>query len=119
MQLRLIFANDEPANENLLRLIARSARGNVIAELDRLRDAPQRLQAGARAAHQDVAVAKEAAGDRLVDIDALHLVHVHLNGMAAEEAVLEDDATVGDGDFGRPAVDPRRNAAERAPGEEQ
>src|SRR5262245_14772611 len=80
--------------------------GDVIAELDRVGDRLEGLEAGADATHQDVAVTQNAPEDRLVDVDTLDLVHVHLDGFAADEALLVDDAAVGDGDLGGPAPEP-------------
>src|SRR5215468_8565242 len=71
---------------------------HVIAELDRVGDRLQGLEACADAAHQNVAVSEHAAEHRLVDVDALDLVHVHLDGFAANEALFVDDATIGDRD---------------------
>jgi len=43
----------------------------------------------------------------LIDVDALDLLHIHLDRMAPDQSALEDDATIGDRDFGRPATKPR------------
>ena len=64
----------------------------MVAERERGVDQPERLEAGAGAADGDVAVVEEAAEQRLVDVDALDLVHVHLGGVAPDEAALQDDA---------------------------
>ena len=66
----------------------------------------ERLEPRAGAADGDVAVVEKTAEQRLVDVDALDLVHVHLGGVAPDEAALQDDAAVGDGDLGGPALEP-------------
>ena len=80
---------------------------DVAAELERRVDLAKRLQAGAGAAHGDVAVVEEPAEERLVDVDALDLLDAHLDRVAADEAALEDDPPVGDRDLRGPALEPR------------
>ena len=69
-----------------------------LAGEDEVADRLHRLERAASAAHHQRAVAEDAAEDALVDIDALDLGPIHFNGMAGEDAALEDDALVGDGD---------------------
>src|SRR5690242_9306710 len=83
-----------------------SPRGHSVAEGERRVDAPQRLDAVASAANDDVAIVENAAEDRLIDIDALDLVHVHFDRVAADEAGLVDDAAVGHVDLSRPPPEP-------------
>ena len=54
----------------------------------------------------DIAVVEQATEDALVDVDALHLIHVHLDGVPVDEAALEDDPAIGDGDFGGQPSEP-------------
>src|SRR4051812_48975387 len=56
------------------------------AKGERRLDHAQGFQAVAGAAHQHVAVVEHPSQDRLVDVDALDLVHVHLDGDAADES---------------------------------
>ena len=60
--------------------------------------------AGSGDAHR--AVAENAAKHRLVDVHGLDLVHVHLFGLAPDEAALGDDTLVGHRELGDPADEP-------------
>ena len=42
----------------------------------------------------------------MFDLDAFDLVHIHLVGLAPDEAFLVDDPPVGDGDLGDPPLEP-------------
>jgi len=57
----------------------------------------------------DIAVVKQPAGQGLIDIDAFNLLHVHLDGGPAYKTTLQDDAAIGDSDFGRQAPKPGRD----------
>jgi hypothetical protein len=45
----------------------------------------------------------------LIDLYALHLVHVHLVGLPPDETFLVDDPSVGDCDLGDPPLEPLLN----------
>src|SRR5450631_4801046 len=83
-----------------------SARCHVVAEIERGADAVQRLPAFAGTVNGDVAVVQQPAENRLVDIDAFHLVHVHFDRVPLDEAALVYDAPVGHVDLGGPAPEP-------------
>jgi hypothetical protein len=53
-----------------------------------------------------IAIIKEASEQALVDIDAFDLVHVHFDGLAVEEAVDVNHATIRDSDLHRPTLPP-------------
>src|SRR6185437_2043503 len=89
-------------------------RRDEVAELERPRDQAQRLEARAGAADQNVAIVENAAGHRLVHMDAFDLVHVHLERVPADETVLVDDAAFGDRHFGGEAPPPRADQAQHA-----
>jgi hypothetical protein len=57
----------------------------------------------------DIAVVKQTAGQGLIDIDALNLLHIHLDGGPTYKTTLQDDAPIGDSDFGRQAPKPGRD----------
>src|SRR5690348_2575068 len=78
----------------------------MIAEGDRRIHVGERLDTDAHASDDDVAVVEDAAEDRLVDVDALDLVEMHLDGAPADEAALVDDAAVGHRNLGCPAAEP-------------
>ncbi len=69
----------------------------------------QWLEAYTDAADGDVAVIQQPAEDRLIDIDAFDLVHVHFDRLAADETLLVDYSAIGHFDFGRPAFEPGQN----------
>src|SRR5438876_4488275 len=85
---------------------ARSARRHAAAEVQGVVDHPQGLDAGAGPANGDIAVIEDAAEDGLVDVHALDLVHVHLDGVPSDQTPLEDHAAVGDRELGADAPDP-------------
>src|SRR5205814_8911459 len=82
------------------RAIAGSDRRHVIAKIDRAIDGVQALHGFAGAPAGDVAVIEYAAEDALIDIDALHFVHMQLDGVAIDESGLVADPPTGDGDVG-------------------
>jgi hypothetical protein len=55
-------------------------RRHVIAEFEQDLDVSQRLRPSPDATNGDVAVVKQAVKYRLIDVDALDFVHVHLDG---------------------------------------
>src|SRR5580692_7046849 len=57
-------------------------------------DGFQPLERAADAAHGDVAVVEQPPKQRLIDVDALDLLHVHLDGMPADQAAFENDAAI-------------------------
>ena len=79
----------------------------MAAKGQRIADIANRLEAAPGAAHDDRAIAEDAAEERLVDVHALDLVAVHLNRMPREQAGLVDHAVVGYRHFGRGASDKR------------
>src|SRR5579883_2335002 len=84
-----------------------SARRNRAPQFERRVDLADRLERAPGAADRDIAVVENAPKQRLVDIDAFDLLHVHLDRVAADEAALENDAAVGHRDFRRRAAKPR------------
>jgi len=52
---------------------------------------------------------ERTGAQRLIDIDAFNLLHIHLDGGPTYKTTLQDDAPIGDGDFGRQAPKPGRN----------
>src|SRR6185437_5487984 len=96
----------------LLAGVAHRLRRDVGAEGERVADPLHWLERAAGAAHHQRAVAEEAAEDALVDIDALDLGAVHLDGVAGEDAALEDHALVGDGELGGGPTDRRRDGGD-------
>ena len=62
--------------------LAASACGDVAAESQRVGNLADRLEATPGAAHDDRSETEEASGDCLLDIDALDLAAVHLQGVA-------------------------------------
>jgi hypothetical protein len=51
------------------------------------------------------AIAEKPPPEALVDIDALDLAAVHLDGVAGDQAALVDDALIGDGELGPGAAE--------------
>src|SRR5471030_1877921 len=91
----------------------RSARGDGVADADRIGHVAEILDALAGAAHANRAVTQQPPHERLDDIDRLDLVHVHLDRIAPQEATLVDDAMVGDRELGDPADEPGVQESER------
>src|SRR5207237_4499714 len=91
----------KPGTKRMIGTLSRRARGDMAAKGQRVADVADRLQAAAGAADNNCAIAKDAAEQRLVDIDALDLVAVHLDGMAGDQAGFVDDAMAGYRQFGR------------------
>src|SRR5947209_7961301 len=81
-----------------------------IAQLQRMVDAAQRLNRLAGAANDDVAIIEQAARDALDDVDALDLVHMHLDRAAMNKTGLVDDPPVGHCHLGDPAPEPSLRA---------
>src|SRR6516164_5834163 len=79
----LLAAREARSNSRLLR---RRAGRDVGAKAQRITDIADRLEAAAGAAHNDCAIAENATEQRLVDIDALDLVAVHLDRVPGEQA---------------------------------
>src|SRR5579883_3632706 len=77
-----------------------------VAQADGRGDAVQGLDALAGAQHADGAEAEKAAPQALVDIHRLDFVHVHLDGVTANEALLVDHAVIGDGELDDRAFEP-------------
>src|SRR6266481_5074772 len=67
------------------------------------------LQRAARTTHNYGAVAHDPPEYRLIDINAFHFGSVHLDGMAPEDASLQNDAAVSDDKFRRKPPDRSRN----------
>ena len=63
----------------MISISSRWARGDISAKGQQIADIADRLEATAVAAHDDRAIAKDAAEQRLVDIDVLDLVVVRLD----------------------------------------
>src|SRR5262245_35740116 len=78
----------------------------LVSEFERRVDIVQRFDPDTSPANDDVAIIKHSSENRLIDIDAFNLVHVHLNRMPTDEAPLIDDAAVGHVDFRGPASEP-------------
>jgi len=57
----------------------------------------------------DIAVVEQAAGQRLIDIDALDLLHVHFDRGPTYKGTLQDDAAIRNSNFGRQATQPGRD----------
>jgi hypothetical protein len=76
------WVESRPASRVLSKKIStlsRWARGDISAKGQQIADIADRLDATAGAAREDRAIAKDAAEQRLVDIDVLDLVAVHLD----------------------------------------
>jgi hypothetical protein len=67
------------ANDFYPKTLSRWARGDISAKGQQIADIADRLDATAGAAREDRAIAKDVAEQRLVDIDVLDLVAVHLD----------------------------------------
>src|SRR5665213_2057564 len=74
-------------------------------EAERVVDIGESLDAAAGAVDRHDAIAEDAAEDRLVDVDALDLRHVHLDRVAVEDAALVDHPPVADGELGEITLD--------------
>jgi hypothetical protein len=83
-----------------------SASGYLISEFKRRIDIVQRFNPDTGPANGDVAIIEHPSKNRLVDINALNLVHIHLNRMPTDETPLVDDAAVGHVYLSRPAPEP-------------
>src|SRR5271168_904663 len=81
-----------------------SSRGHGRPQLQWRVDHVERLESASGAADGDVAVVENPAWQCLIDIDAFDLVHVHFDRFPANQASLEDDAAIGDGDFSSPSA---------------
>src|SRR5688572_24010286 len=71
--------------------VATLPRRDVVAELNRRTDHFDVLVALADAADGHIAIVEDAGGNRLLDVDALDLVEVHLERLALDEALLVHD----------------------------
>src|SRR5262245_52773463 len=92
----------------------RSTGGYLVPEFERRIDYCAAARSDTGPANGDVSIIKHPSENRLIDIDAFNLVHVHLNGMSADEAPLIDDAAVGHVDFRGPAFEPGGESQSRA-----
>src|SRR5262249_15481617 len=91
--------------KRLICTLGGGTRGNVAAKGQRIANIADRLEAAARAARADRAIAKGAAKQRLVDIHTLDFVAVHLNRVPGQQAGFVDDAVVGYRELSRRAPD--------------
>ena len=80
--------------------------GDAVSQLDRACDGAQRFETLAGAEDRHGAVVEHAPEDRLIDLDALDLVHVHFVGLPLDQTGLVDDPPVGDCDLGDSPLDP-------------
>src|SRR5262249_47746642 len=55
------------------------------------------------------AITEDATDDRLLDVDALDLVHLHFDRAAADEAALVNDTPIGHRDLGDEPLEPGRD----------
>src|SRR5262245_21521636 len=91
-----------------------SAGGHLISEFKRRVDIVERFDSDAGSANDDVAIIQHPSENRLIDIDAFNLVHIHLNRMPTDETPFVDDAAVGHIDFRGPAPEPGGETQSRA-----
>src|SRR5215475_2766202 len=82
--------------------------GHMVAEFDRRIDVLERFDSDAHAANDDIAIAEDATDNRLLDVDALDLVHLHFDRAAADEAALVNDTSVGHRNLGDEPPEPSR-----------
>ena len=88
-------------------------RRDVAPERQRFADIRYRLEAAARAPHDDRAVAENSPEDRLVDADGLDFRPVDLDRVAPDDAGLEDYPAIGDGELGRRPLDERAHGGDK------
>src|SRR5881628_2471513 len=82
-------------------------RRDLIAEGDGSVHFAYRLERCTSSSNRHIAVIEYPSQHALIDINALNLVHVHLNSVALNEPVRIDDAAVRDHNLVRPADEPR------------
>src|SRR5262245_52141222 len=80
--------------------------GDAVSKLDWAANGAERFEAFAGAKDRHIAIVEHAPEDRLIDSDALNLVHVHLVGLPPTETFLVDDPPAGDCDLSDPPLEP-------------
>ena len=91
----------KPGTKRMISTLSRWARGDVSAKGQQIADIADRLEATAGAAHDDRALAKDAAERRLVDIDVLDLLAVHLDRVPGKAGRIVNDQVVGCAEWAR------------------